>query len=208
MVFDIDGTLLDSAPGIVAGFQHALRSVGFEPPDEERLRGDLGPPVGKLFTSLGVSDEVLAEAVAAYRSYYFARGLQEAVPYPGVVEVLEQLREARVPLGTATAKRTDIANAILTHHGLDHYFAVINGTDDQRTTKAGTLAHTLQRLESPNPANAYMVGDRHSDVAGAQECGVVSVGVTWGYGSLDELSATGADHLIERPAQLLDIVFR
>jgi phosphoglycolate phosphatase len=205
VVFDIDGTLLDSAPGIVAGFQHALRSVGFEPPDEAALRSDLGPPVGNIFTALGLPDADLDQAVAAYRQFYLSEGLQQSRPYDGVLEVLDRLRDAGAVLATATAKRTNIAQAIIEHHDLTHYFAVVNGTDDVRSTKTATLGYTLELLGRPPAARVTMVGDRYSDVVAAQECGVAPIAVTWGYGSEQELEATGAP-LVAGPAQLLGLL--
>lgn len=201
-MLDVDGTLLDSATGIVAGFVHALRSVGFEPPDEATLRGDVGPPVDQIFTRLGLPAPDLAAAVLAYRTYYLAYGLQQSRPYAGVTELLVGLRSAGVRLGTATAKRTDVARAILDHHGLTDYFEVVNGTDDHHRTKTEILRHTLELLGSPAPVTAAMVGDRASDIVAARDCGVHPVAVTWGYGSLAELRSTEA-LLVSQPADLL-----
>jgi phosphoglycolate phosphatase len=201
VIFDIDGTLLDSATGIVAGFQHALRSVGFEPPDEQTLRSDLGPPVGLLFAGLGLPQDRIADAVAAYRTFYFAEGLQQASAYAGIIDLLDSLAPV-VPLGTATAKRTDVAEAIMAEHGLADYFRVINGTDQRRTTKAETIAQTLADLGDPSPADVVMVGDRHSDITGGRSCGLRTVGVTWGYGSRAELVAAAPDVLVDSPAEL------
>jgi phosphoglycolate phosphatase len=202
VVFDIDGTLLDSADGIVAGFRHALESVGATSPDDASLRSDLGPPVGDYFTALGLAENQVREAVLAYRAFYTADGLYRASPYEGVVELLDHL-VSWIPLGTATAKRTDTAQAILTAHDLAHYFTVVNGTEETRTTKPETLADTLQRLGSPDPGRVVMVGDRHSDITAGLVCGVFSVGVTWGYGPVDELRDAGADALVDSPAELL-----
>jgi phosphoglycolate phosphatase len=204
VVFDIDGTLLDSATGIIAGFQHALRSVGFEPPDAATLRLDLGPPVGQIFTALGLPAADLEAAVLEYRAFYLAQGMQQSTPYDGVIAVLDALSLAGVTLATATAKRTEIARAILDHHGLTHYFTVVNGVDDQHHTKTATLGHTLQLLGRPSSDQVVMVGDRHSDITAAQNCGVLPIAVTWGYGSVDELRTAGAD-LIDQPGQLLDL---
>jgi phosphoglycolate phosphatase len=204
VVFDIDGTLLDSATGIIAGFQHALRSVGFEPPDAATLRLDLGPPVGQIFTALGLPAVDLEAAVLAYRAFYLDQGLQQSTPYDGVVDVLEELNAAGVVMATATAKRTEIARAILDHHGLTSHFSVVNGVDEQHHTKTATLGHTLQLLDNPSPGQVVMVGDRHSDITAAENCRVLPVAVTWGYGSLDELQATGAE-LIDHPSQLFDV---
>lgn len=204
VVFDLDGTLLDSAPGIVAGFQHALRSVGFPPPDVATLRADLGPPVEVIFTALGLPAADLGRAVAAYRGYYLDTGAGQSEPYDGVPELLARLAAAGVTLATATAKRTPLARAILQHHGLDHHFAVVNGTDELRSSKTETLTHTLQLLGTPPLASVVMVGDRHLDVDAARAVGVGAVAVRWGYGSAAELEGTGAA-LIEHPRDLVAI---
>ena len=205
VVFDIDGTLLDSADGIVAGFAHALRSVGVEPPDDATLRSDLGPPLDTQLTALGLAPELVTEAVLAYRSYYLREGRFLAAPYPGIRKVLRALG-ARLPLATATAKRTEAALATLQAHDLDAAFSVVNGIDDTRTTKAQTIAHSLDLLGGPDPGSVVMVGDRHSDITGGQACGVRTVGVLWGYGSRTELTDAGADVLLDRPDQLVDLI--
>ena len=202
----MDGCLLDSADGIVAGYQHALRSVGFPVPDEQVLRSDLGPPVGVLFTRLGLDESCLEEAVAAYRQFYAEAGLHQARVYPGITELLDGLTDRGIALATATMKLTTTAEAILARHGLSGYFAVVNGTDATHHTKADTLTHALERLGDPDRRGVLMVGDRHSDIAAAHICGVGSVGATWGYGTVAELSATGADHLLDEPAALLDLL--
>ena len=205
VVLDIDGTVIDSADGIVAGFRHALGVVGIVPPDDATLRSDLGPPLVTLLPALGVPADRLAEALAAYRTFYFREGLQQASPYEGVVEVLTVLG-GRVPLGTATAKRTDTALATLEAHGLAGFFAVVNGLADDHRSKAETLTQTLELMGRLDPADVVMVGDRRSDVAAGRAVGTRTVGVLWGYGSRAELEDAGADVLLEHPRQLLDLL--
>lgn len=205
-MFDVDGCLLDSADGIVAGYQHALHSVGFPVPSEQVLRADLGPPVGVLFSSLGLAEDRQEQAVTAYRRFYAATGMHQARVYPGIIELLDALAARGVVLATATAKLTPVAEAILERHGLGGRFAVVNGTDATHHTKTETLTHTLERLGSPDRRSVLMVGDRHSDVAAAQACGVGSIAVTWGYGSHAELAASGADHLVDEPAEVLALL--
>ena len=204
LVLDVDGTVLDSADGIVAGFRHALTTVGVVPPSDSTLRADLGPPLVTLLPTLGVPAGRLTEAVEAYRTYYFREGLQQATPYEDVVEVLDTLA-ARLPLGTATAKRTDVAQAILDAHGLTRFFTVVNGLADDHPSKAETLLQTLELLGGVHPTEAVMIGDRRSDIAAGQAVGTRTVGVLWGYGSRAELEAAGADVLLEHPRQLLEL---
>lgn len=190
----------------MAGYQHALESVGAAVPAEHVLRSDLGPPVGQILGRLGLDEETTEAAVAAYRRFYAATGMDRARVYPGVTELLDGLRERGVALATATMKLTPTAQAILERHGIADRFAVVNGTDGTHRTKAETLDHALERLGGPDRSGVLMVGDRHSDIAAAQACGVGSVAVTWGYGSVDELAASGADHLLDEPAELLALV--
>lgn len=161
-------------------------------------------PWARSSTLLGLPDTSVDQAVDAYRSYYMNFGLQQSSLHGEVIAILDRLRAAGVVLATATAKRTDIAHAIIDHHGLDGYFQVVNGTDDLRSTKAETLAFTLDQLGGPAVDRVLMVGDRHSDVTAARTCGVLPIAVSWGYGSADELSATGAQ-IITQPAQLLAV---
>lgn len=205
VVLDIDGTLVDSAEGIVAGFRHALTAVGVAVPSDATLASDLGPPLTVLLPAYWVPRERLDEAVAAYRAFYFREGLQRATPYEGVADVLTGLA-GRYLLGTATAKRTDTARATLEAHGLASTFGVVNGLADDHPSKAATLAQTLELLGGVDPAAAVMVGDRRSDIAAGQVVGTRTVGVLWGYGSRAELEGAGADVLLEHPRQLLELL--
>jgi phosphoglycolate phosphatase len=194
VVFDIDGTLLDSAAGILAGFQHALRAGGVAVPAESELRVHLVPPLRDFLTLAGVPAERLDGAAQAYHDFYLAEGLRQAAPYEGVVELLGRLVEAGVTLATASAKRTATARAILEAHGLAAGFRVIGGTDAVRLTKAQTIAGVLDELGA-DPATTIMVGDRHHDIDGAHTVDVAAIGALWGYGVEGELVAAGADWL-------------
>jgi len=207
VIFDIDGTLLDSADGIVAGFRHALQAMGLTPPEEAVLRSDVGPPVGQFLTSAGVGADRLGEAVATYRDFYARDGMRRSSVFPGVPELLDRLRQQEIALGTASAKRVDVAHAILDHHRLADRFTVINGGTDARPAKTDTLRETLRLLGDPeNQGEGIMVGDRASDVAAARDCGIGAVAVAWGYGSLDELAEAAPDALLELPQQLLELL--
>lgn len=180
--------------------------MGFPVPGEEELRSDLGPPVGAVFTTLGLPPAALPAAVAAYRRFYGETGMRQSQVYPGVPELLDALAARRLALATATAKLTPVARDILALHGLADRFDVILGTDEQHRTKTETLAHALRRLGAPDPARVVMVGDRHSDVAAGRACGTRTAGALWGYGSAAELAGAGADHLLTAPEELLGLL--
>lgn len=201
VVFDIDGTLLDSATGILAGFRRALTAGGVVPPTEAELRVHLGPPLQDFLLDAGVTQERLAGSVQAYREFYLAEGMWQAAPYEGIVSQLDRLVAGGYRLATASAKRQPIAEAIVTAHGLAPYFEVIGGTDRTRLTKADTLAHVSAELGA-DPATTIMVGDRRHDIEGAHACGIRAAGVRWGYGVDDELARAGADWLLDEVTEL------
>ena len=196
VVFDIDGTLLDSAAGILAGFQRALRAGGVAVPEESDLRVHLGPPLRDFLSLAGVTPDRLDGAAQAYHDFYLAEGLRQAEPYAGVEDLLTGLQAAGVTLATASAKRTTTARAILAAHGLAPFFTVIGGTDETRLTKAQTISAVLTELAA-DPATTIMVGDRHHDIDGAHAVDVRAVGALWGYGIEGELVAAGADWLAQ-----------
>lgn len=201
VVFDIDGTLLDSAAGILAGFQRALVAGGVDAPAEHELRVHLGPPLQDFLLTAGVAPARLPGAAQAYHDFYLAEGIWQAAPYDGIVPLLDRLTAAGYRLATASAKRTGTAQAIVTAHGLAPYFEVIGGTDQSRRTKAETLAFVSAELGS-DPAETVMIGDRHHDIEGAHACGIRAVGVRWGYGVDDELVRAGADWLLDEVTEL------
>ncbi|HEY5980924.1 MAG TPA: HAD hydrolase-like protein [Microlunatus sp.] len=196
VVFDIDGTLLDSAAGILAGFQRALRAGGVSVPEESALRVHLGPPLRDVLVLAGVAPDRLDDAAQAYHDFYLAEGLQRAAPYPGIEALLTRLVESRVTLATASAKRTTTAQAIVAAHGLAPHFTVIGGTDETRLTKSQTIAGVLTELAA-DPATTIMIGDRHHDIDGAHAVDIRAVGALWGYGVAGELARAGADWLAE-----------
>lgn len=207
ILFDLDGTVLDSAPGIVGALQQAMIDVGLQPADEAALRRDLGPPPPVIFAANGVPDDLLDSAFAAYRKHYLDQGLQRAEVYPGVRRLLAELRPD-YRLATATMKLISTAIPFVTHHGLHDHFDVIGGAEHGTTDKAAIIGATRATLGDPDPAQMIMVGDRHSDITGGQQHGLRTIAVTWGYGSREELVATAPDAIIDTPGELSDAVRR
>ena len=192
VIFDLDGTLTDSAQGVVASFRHALEAVGAQIPDGDLAARVVGPPMHHTMQTLGLGDRA-DEAVAAYRADYTSRGWAMNTLFDGIVELLEDLRADGVRLAVATSKAEPIAQRILEHFGIDGHFEVIAGatTDGTRAAKAEVLAHALAQLE-PLPQRVLMVGDRAHDVDGAAEHGIATVVVGWGYGRDDATEAAAA----------------
>jgi phosphoglycolate phosphatase-like HAD superfamily hydrolase len=215
ILFDLDGTITDSARGIVDCFRHALAVVGAPPADEEVLRGVVGPPIVHTFRRLGLVDADVRRARAAYRERYESHGWAENAVYPGMAELLRRLVASGVTLGVATSKNERMARQILRHFDLDRPFAFIGGAsdDDSRIDKGDVIAHTLRALGRP-PASpeqggtpgVVLVGDRRHDVQGAARFGLPTVLVTWGYGTPDEHRT--ARWTVSTPEQLGDLLDR
>jgi phosphoglycolate phosphatase-like HAD superfamily hydrolase len=185
LLFDLDGTLTDSADGIVASFRHALETVGAEVPDGDLTGRLIGPPMHHTLQSMGLGERA-DEAIAAYRADYTSRGWAMNRLYDGIPDLLADLRAADVRLAVATSKAERSARRILAHFGMDGHFEVIAGasTDGTRAAKADVVAHALAQLR-PLPQRVLMVGDRSHDVEGAAAHGIDTVVVGWGYGGAD-----------------------
>jgi phosphoglycolate phosphatase-like HAD superfamily hydrolase len=197
VIFDLDGTLTDSAEGIVTSFLHALSHVGAAAPEGDLAAQIVGPPMDDTFRAMGLGDYV-DDAVAAFRADYGIRGWAINTLFDGIAALLADLRAAGVRLAVATSKLEPTARRILAHFDLEQHFEVIAGAspDGSRKTKVEVLAHALERLQ-PLPERVLMVGDRSHDVEGAAEHGIDTVVVGWGYGQADfadGFTATGVTH--------------
>jgi phosphoglycolate phosphatase-like HAD superfamily hydrolase len=184
VIFDLDGTLTDSAQGIVSSFRHALAEIGAEVPDGDLASRIVGPPMHHTLQAMGLQDP--DAAIAAYRADYSTRGWAMNSLFDGVPQLLADLRAAGVRLAVATSKAEPTARRILEHFGLDDHFEVIAGAslDGVRATKTEVMTHALAQLE-PLPERVVMVGDRAHDVEGAAAHGINTVVVDWGYGGAD-----------------------
>lgn len=185
VIFDLDGTLTDSAVGIVASFRHALTHIGAAIPDGDLAARIVGPPMDETFREMEL-DGRADEAFAAFRAEYGSRGWAMNSLFDGIEPLLADLEANGVRLAVATSKLEPTAHRILAHFGLDHHFEVIAGAspDGSRKSKAEVLAHALEQLR-PLPERVLMVGDRSHDVHGAAAHGIDTVVVGWGYGRTD-----------------------
>lgn len=192
LLFDLDGTLTDSGEGIIHCGQETLAHFGLEVPSYDDLRPMVGPPLRDSLRRFGVSEENMEEAVEVYRQAYVDHGQYENYPYPGVEDLLKKLHNDGYQLYVATSKPEVMAEHILKHFGLDQYFDVICGStlDSNRITKADVIRHLLKQL--PKDEKILMIGDTIYDIAGANELGLPSIGVAWGYGDLSQMKAAGA----------------
>jgi phosphoglycolate phosphatase len=208
VIFDMDGTVWDSQPGILACLHHTFRTLGMDVPADQVLSANLGPPLQVMLSELGIPDELVDRATGIYRERYVERGVYEASVYPGVVEVLDELRARGHQLATATSKGEGPTRQMLEHFELTARFDVIGAAsmDTSAITKEAVLARALGGLGDPDPSACWMVGDRSYDVVGAASFDIDCIGVTWGYGTEQELLDAGARHVVAEPAELLGIL--
>ena len=203
VLFDLDGTVSDSAAGILASLRHAFAVNALPPMDLEVERAILGPPFYESLPPL-IREVPLASVITAYRAHYGGGAMFDATVYDGVVGVLDALRADGVRLAVATSKPEHYAVPIIERLGLGGYFETIGGDelDGSLRTKALVIDKVLGRLGRPR--DVVMVGDRSHDVEGAREHGLDCIGAAWGYALPGELAAAGAATICARPADVLE----
>ncbi len=207
VIFDLDGTLTDSGEGIKHSAAYAFQMLGLPVPADSELRKMVGPPLSVGFPLLGVPEAQVDEAVRLYRKRYNeGGGKYENRVYDGIEDCLKKLLAAGHTLYVGTSKPESLAREILSGFGLAPYFAYIAGAtwDKSRQNKDDVLAYLLSVVGGAE--NAVMVGDTHFDVLGAHARNLPCIGVTWGYGTREELLSAGADALIDAPGDLPKIV--
>ena len=191
ILFDLDGTIVDSAPGITATLAWTFEQMGLPIPTPAELVAYVGPPILDSFRDLAHLDlEQSHEALRIYKARYIVTGVFDATVYPGVPEVLRAIHESGIPLSLATSKPETPATLILEHYDLLKYFDVITGAsdDEKRSAKADVVAEALKRLTAfgADISRPVLVGDREHDVHGAAEHDVPTIFVRWGYGAPHE----------------------
>lgn len=205
VLLDLDGTLIDSQPGILASCLAALRALGHKPDENLDIRRMIGPPLEYIMQILlqPYGDDRIDEAVVAFRQHYGESGLLESESYPGIGRSLGQLQQAGLQIYLATSKRAILARRILEHLELAAYFDGIHGSvpSGELDHKPELLAHILSQ-HNLTPSHCLMVGDSRFDIIGAHAVGMRGLGVLWGYGSREELETAGADQLVKSTADL------
>lgn len=200
LLFDLDGTLTNPQEGITKCVQHALRAFGIEEPDLEKLIPFIGPPLIQSFMEFyNMSEEDARKAVAVYRERFSTVGLFENFPYPGIADMLAELKAQGKILAVASSKPTIYVRRILEKFELAPYFDVIEGSnlDGTRVDKKEVIAEVLSQLDNPSADDLLMIGDRKFDVIGAREMGFGCVGVRFGFAAPDELEQSGAVYIAD-----------
>lgn len=211
ILFDLDGTIADSAPGITASLGYMFEKLGRPVPSQEELRAWVGPPILDSFRDLAGMDQVeSAQALAIYRQHYLANGGSDVPIYPGIAKLLRAIHRAGIPLSLATSKPEFAASLILDHGNITQYFRVIAGSsiDEIRSAKADVISEALTRfgMIGADKSKPVMVGDRYYDVEGAAANDVPAIFVDWGYGSAEE--SKGAIATASSAAELTALLLR
>lgn len=205
LLLDVDGTLIDSFPGIRDGFLHALDSVGWPHPNAEFTARIPGPPMEESLASLGMEAATVEKALAAYMDFTRHGGWKRAQAFPGIADLLKEWKDQGLRLVTATSKGEGFARAVLEQEGLIDCIDFLGAAQENgpRRTKTDVIAHVLAHVAIPS-GTALMVGDRLHDTHGAAAFGIPTVAVTWGYGTQAEWDH--ADYIAHTPQDLRDIV--
>ena len=200
ILFDLDGTLTDSGPGITNSVAYALKKWNIEEKDINVLRKFVGPPLDASFAKYyGFSKEKCVQAIQYYREYYLTKGIYENQVYDGMEELLKWLRDTGRRAIVATSKPEPSAIHVLEYFHIDSYFDIIAGAtmDGSRVEKSDVIRYALDRAGIRDLSGVVMVGNRENDIQGAKANGLDSIGVLYGYGSREELEEAGAMQIAE-----------
>lgn len=204
VLFDWDGTVADTRPGIFNSVRYAIRQYGIADKPDDELRYFIGPPLYDGFEHVfGVSPELANELTDTYRVYYRDTGIFECTIYDGVGDLLRELHEAGVKTAVVSSKPKEFLDRLVEHFGLaEHLDAVVGPAMDNHNSNKTVLVNQALKELMLLPSTVAMVGDRHFDMEGAKAAGVSAVGVLYGYGSEEELCRAGADAICERVVDL------
>ena len=206
ILFDLDGTLTDSAEGIINCCTLALQYFGLPVPDRKTMEVFVGPPLHDTFVKFGVPQEQVDKAVEVFRSRYFTVGKYENAPYPGIHAVLQTLKDHGHKLLIATSKPETLAFDVTKKFELFDYFDMICGAtlDKSRVNKDDVIAYLLEQTGAKE--DMIMVGDTAFDVTGAAVHGIPTIGVAWGYGSVEDMLSAGAVAIANTMDELLTLL--
>lgn len=209
ILFDLDGTLTDSGPGIMNAFAYAIEHMGGQAPGKEQLRHFAGPPLKVTFGQiLGYSPEDTEKAIGFYREYYNEMGgVFENKVYPGIRELLAELKNAGKHLMVATSKGVHGTTTVLDHFDLRRYFDFVSAAENQdRAQKTERIRCALEACGIKDLSLAVMIGDRENDIDAANQIGIDSIGVLYGYGDREELVSAGATYLAETAEEVRNLL--
>ena len=209
IIFDLDGTLANTFPGILHSYEFAAKKLGLPIPNEKIVNEAIGAPLAEVFRErFGLNESMTDEAIRYYRENYAKRGILEAEGYPEMEKVLCTLKTEGKKVGVATLKNEEFAKKMLENMGLSKYMDYIAGMDGRdKLTKAMLIAKVLEVLKQKEQ-ETVLVGDSFYDALGAKEAGVDFIGVTYGFGFQNVKDITPYENIgvIKKPLELLSII--
>lgn len=211
VLFDLDGTIIDSSEGIVSSFIYALSKFGIEEKPGEHMRRIIGPPLSQSFKSFyGFNDEDTALAVKYYREVFKAGLMLKNTLYPGMVELFDELRKNGKKVIVATSKPEIFVRPILEDLGILDKFDFIAGSiiGDVRVDKGEIIDYIIGEMGISDRRECVMIGDRDRDITGAIDVGVDAIGVLHGFGSREELEGAGCSIIAADAYELRDILLK
>lgn len=210
ILFDVDGTVCDPGISMIESARYALSKLGIDEKDDNKLHQLIGPPLEHAFeTYYGFNEAEIKQAVIYFRENMQKEGVHLYEAYAGIAELLESLQEAGATLAIVTSKIENIAIDTLKKTNLIKYFKVISAQQPNVVVhKEAILSKALKDLNITDKSSVVMIGDRRHDVEAANLKNVASIGVLWGYGSLEELESQGASYIVKDAAQLSQLLFR
>lgn len=209
LLFDLDGTLTESAPGIIQSVRYALDRMGIHETDRDQLYSFIGPPLVESFKRVyGLSEEKAWEAVQYYREYFADRGMFENDLYPGIFSLLQDLGDRKYTLAVVTSKPQVYAEQILDHFRISTYFDFVIGSslDGTMMHKSDLITHALKVYSEINKEKILMIGDRRYDVQGAHANGIDAAAVGYGYGNREELAESQPRYYLENVNELIKLL--
>ncbi|WP_019119839.1 HAD family hydrolase [Brevibacillus massiliensis] len=209
ILFDLDGTLSDPKIGITKSVQYALKKLGIDEPDLDKLEPFIGPPLQDSFPEwYGLDAEETDRAVRYYREYFKEKGMYENVLFPEIPGLLQELKRSGRQLVVATSKPTPFAEEILRYFQIDGYFDLVAGSnlDGTRLAKTEVIEYALDQYSDREKRDFVMIGDRKYDVIGANKTGIDSIAVTYGYGSREELLRENPTYLVSDIQGIREII--
>ena len=209
IMFDLDGTVIDSEVGIINSVKYTLEQMKIGMLSDEQLRKFIGPPLISAFEEFcGLDDNQATEAVKVYRSRYAEKGLLEFTVYDGICELIKNLVDIRKSVALVTSKPIEFSEKIAEHIGITGALTLIEASSllQKGSSKTELINNALTKMNCTDKKEAVMVGDRKFDLQAATEVGIDSIGVTYGFGSLEELDGCNPTHIADNCSQLWEIL--
>ncbi len=210
VIFDFDGTVVDTGEGILKSLQYSFQQMNHEVPDMSDLKKFIGPPIHYSYTHYyGISEDEVGMYIKKYRERYTEKGIYECALYEGFLELIYALKEKGVKIGIASSKPQRLIYAVADYLKITDLFDAIVGVkidDSNHSTKTGLVLESMDMLGATDKSKVLMVGDRLYDIDGARGAGVDSCGVLWGYGNEEEFKEHGAAFIVEKPSDIEKLI--